>query len=72
MKKYTFILAFGAMLALTACGSGSTATETTDSTLGGVDTTNTIVNDTTVKGGGGVMESSVDGKEQSPTTEEVK
>jgi ABC-type glycerol-3-phosphate transport system substrate-binding protein len=73
MKKYTFILAFGAMLALTACGSGSTATETTDSTLGGVDTSNTIVNDTTVKGGGGgVMESSVDGKEQVPTTEEVK
>lgn len=72
MKKYTFILAFGAMLALTACGSGSTATETTDSTLGGVDTSNTIVNDTTVKGGGGVMESSVEGKEQVPTTEEVK
>lgn len=33
MKKLTFILAFGAMLALTACGSGSTTTETTDPSL---------------------------------------
>ncbi len=74
MKKYTFILAFGAMLALTACGSGSTATETTDSTVLGVDTSNTIVNDTTVKGGagGGVMDSPLDGKEQLPQTDEVK
>lgn len=72
MKKYTFILAFGAIMALTACGSGSTATETTDSTVVGVDTSNTIVNDTTVKGGGGVMESSLDGKEQLPQREEVK
>jgi ABC-type glycerol-3-phosphate transport system substrate-binding protein len=72
MKKVTFIFALGVVLTLAACGSGSTTTETTDSTLGGVDTSNTIVNDTTVKGGGGVMESSVDGKEQAPTTEEVK
>jgi len=32
MKKYTFIMAFTAIVALTACGSGSTATETKDST----------------------------------------
>ena len=34
MKKYiTFILVIGAMIALTACGSGSTTNETNDSTL---------------------------------------
>jgi hypothetical protein len=32
MKKVTFILALGVVLTLTACGSGSTATQTTDST----------------------------------------
>lgn len=32
MKKYTFILALGVTLALTACGSGSTTTQSTDST----------------------------------------
>jgi hypothetical protein len=32
MKKYTLIMAFIAITALTACGSGSTATETNDST----------------------------------------
>ena len=31
MKKLTFILALGVALTLTACGSGSAATETTDS-----------------------------------------
>jgi len=54
MKKYTFILAFGAMLALTACGSGSTATETTDPTAVQADTT--AVTDSTsapVQGGAG-------------------
>ena len=46
MKKYTFILAFGAIMALTACGSGSTATQTTDSTA--VETvTDTTQKDTT-------------------------
>jgi ABC-type glycerol-3-phosphate transport system substrate-binding protein len=39
MKKYTFILALGVMLTLAACGSGSTATETTDSTAVQADTT---------------------------------
>ena len=31
MKKYTFILALGVAITLTACGSGSTTTEKTDS-----------------------------------------
>lgn len=50
MKKYTFILAFSAIFALTACGSGSTATtETTDSTAAPVaDTTAVVAADTTV------------------------
>jgi ABC-type glycerol-3-phosphate transport system substrate-binding protein len=33
MKKVTFILALGVVLTLSACGSGSTATQTTDSTV---------------------------------------
>jgi ABC-type enterochelin transport system substrate-binding protein len=37
MKKYTFILAFGVALTLTACGSGSATTEKTDSTAVNVD-----------------------------------
>jgi ABC-type glycerol-3-phosphate transport system substrate-binding protein len=49
MKKYTFILAIGAILALTACGSGSTTNETTDSTATEVevDTATTSAVDTT-------------------------
>jgi hypothetical protein len=38
MKKVTFIFALGVMFTLAACGSGSTATETTDSTAVQVDT----------------------------------
>ena len=38
MKKYTFILALGVTLTLAACGSESTATQTTDSTAAQVDT----------------------------------
>jgi hypothetical protein len=38
MKKYSFILAVTAMIALTACGSGTTTNETTDSTATQVDT----------------------------------
>ena len=67
MKKYTFILAISAILALTACGSGSTTTESTDSTAAVVDTTKTVVNDTTVNGGGVVTDNqdqTVDGKPQ--------
>jgi ABC-type glycerol-3-phosphate transport system substrate-binding protein len=39
MKKYTFILALGVALTLTACGSGSATTEKTDSTAVSTDTT---------------------------------
>jgi hypothetical protein len=39
MKKYILIMAFIAVTALTACGSGSTATETNDSTAAPVDST---------------------------------
>ena len=47
MKKVTFIFALGVVLTLAACGSGSTATETTDSTATTVDTTATPVADST-------------------------
>jgi len=47
MKKYTFIFAIGAMLALTACGSGSTANETTDSIAAQVDTAAITATDST-------------------------
>jgi hypothetical protein len=39
MKKYTFLFAVAAVLALTACGSGSAAKETKDSTAVSTDTT---------------------------------
>lgn len=64
MKKYTFILAFGAMLALTACGSGSTTTESTDSTSAPV-ADSTLVADSTaapVVGGGVEPVEPTDGK----------
>ena len=54
MKKVTFILAFSAILALTACGSGSTTTESTDSTMAPVADSTAVVADTTaapVEGG---------------------
>jgi hypothetical protein len=47
MKKVTFIFALGVMFTLAACGSGSTATETTDSTAVQSDST-TAQADTTV------------------------
>ena len=47
MKKYTFILALGVALTLTACGSGSTATETTDSLGAQVDTAAITATDST-------------------------
>ena len=75
MKKYTFILAFGAMLALTACGSGSTATETTDPTVSTVDTTVSPSDSTSVPvqggAGGGVVDEN--GKSDSHSAvEEIK
>jgi hypothetical protein len=70
MKKVTFILAFGAMLALTACGSGSTTTQTTDSTSAPlVDSTSVPVEGGNA-GGGVVDESGKDGSHS--TVEEVK
>jgi len=48
MKKVTFILALGVALTLTACGSGSAATETTDSTVAPVADTTAVVADSTV------------------------
>ena len=39
MKKYTFILALGVALTLTACGSGSATTQKTDSTAVATDST---------------------------------
>lgn len=74
MKKYTFVLAFGAMLALTACGSGSTTTESNDPAMAPV-TDSTLVADSTavpvVGGGVAPVEPTHDGK--LPTShEEVK
>ena len=46
MKKVTFILALGVVLTLSACGSGSTATQKTDSTAVKTDST-AVVADTT-------------------------
>jgi len=39
MKKYTFILAFGVALTLTACGSGSTTNQKTESNAVATDST---------------------------------
>ncbi len=47
MKKYSVILFASAMFALTACGSGSTTKETTDSTAASVDTAGVQSVDTT-------------------------
>ncbi|MEN9446322.1 MAG: hypothetical protein RL728_834 [Bacteroidota bacterium] len=47
MKKYILIFGIFASLALTACGNGSTTTETTDSTATQVDTTAVTATDST-------------------------
>jgi hypothetical protein len=47
MKKLTFILALGATIALTACGSGSATNEATDSTGAKVDTSAVTAADST-------------------------
>jgi len=47
MKKYTFLFVVIATLALTSCGSGSTTTESTDSTMAPVADTTAVVADTT-------------------------
>lgn len=58
MKKVTFILALGVSLTLAACGSGSTATETNDSSVAVVDSTSVVPADSTVApvGGGSAKE----------------
>lgn len=47
MKKYILVLALGTSLVLTACGSGSTTTETTDSTAAQVDSAAISATDST-------------------------
>jgi hypothetical protein len=74
MKKYTFIFAIGAMLALTACGSGSTTTETTDSTSVNLDSTAVSATDSTtaeIPSGGSSTTTTDDGLKK-PLVEEVK
>ena len=69
MKKVTFILALGVALTLAACGSGSTATQTTDSTAAPlVDSTSVPVEG---GAGGGVQDENGKGDSHS-TVEEVK
>jgi len=70
MKKVTFILALGVALTLTACGSGSAATETTDSTVAPVADTTAVVADSTVAPvtGGSVKEDA----EKPVSNEDVK
>ena len=70
MKKVTFILALGVALTLTACGSGSTATQTTDSTVVKADTTATVADSTVTSpvSGGAVK----DGTEKAVSNEPQK
>jgi hypothetical protein len=49
MKKVTFILALGVVLTLSACGSGSTANQTTDSLAAQVDTAAVSADSTTAQ-----------------------
>jgi|Laugresu1bdmlbsd_1035121.scaffolds.fasta_scaffold08286_3 hypothetical protein len=75
MKKYTFILAIGAVFALMSCGSGSTTSETTDSTSVNLDSTAVTATDSTTAqitpGGGSNATSTEDGLKK-PLVEEVK
>jgi ABC-type Fe3+-hydroxamate transport system substrate-binding protein len=72
MKKYTFILALGVALTLTACGSGSATKEATDSTAAQVDTAAVTAVDSTAS----VVEAPVapadPAKPAAPATEAVK
>jgi uncharacterized lipoprotein YehR (DUF1307 family) len=47
MKKYIFVFALSAIVALTACGTGSTTTEQTDSTSVNVDSSAVSTTDST-------------------------
>jgi hypothetical protein len=70
MKKVTFILALGVVITLSACGSGSTATQTTDSTVAPVADTTAVVADSTVAPvEGGTVK---DGTEKPVSNESVK
>jgi len=75
MKKYTFILALGVMFTLAACGSESTANQTTDSTAVQADTT-AVSTDSTTSGasaGGGAVATELNSDVEKPTShEEVK
>jgi hypothetical protein len=75
MKKYTFILALGVMFTLAACGSESTANQTTDSTPVQADTT-AVSTDSTTSGtpaGGGGDAVEINSDVEKPTShEEVK
>lgn len=66
MKKYSFILAFGALFALVSCGPGSTTKESTDSTTTLVDSTAVATPDSTV------VETSASGGTEKPEMEAVK
>ena len=59
MKKYTLLFAVIVSLTLAACGSGSTATETTDSTVAPVADTTAVVADSTATTGGAGAEKPV-------------
>lgn len=48
MKKYIFVFALSAIVALTACGTGSTTTEQTDSVAVNVDSSAVNAIDSTV------------------------
>jgi len=48
MKKYIFVFALFAIVALTACGNGSTTTEQTDSVVVNVDSSAVNAIDSTV------------------------
>jgi ABC-type enterochelin transport system substrate-binding protein len=48
MKKYTILFVVFAVFALTACGSGSTSTETKDSTVAPVADTTAVADSTVV------------------------
>ena len=71
MKKYTFILALGVALTLTACGSGSTSKETTDSTSVNADTT-AVTDSTSVPVQGGLVPVEETHGTEKPIGESVK
>ena len=71
MKKVTFILAIGVILTLTACGSESTANQTTDSTSVQADTTVVSTDSTTSGAPSGATELNLD-VEKPTSNEEVK